>query len=299
MRDLVGYGRNRPDPRWPNSARIAVNITINVEEGAEDNVEDGFAVSEGPLTDADRYGSGVPGRDLAAESMMGYGSRVGFWRLQRLLEERGIPATIAACAVALEYNPQIAVHSRFAGYDLLGHGYRHTRHYLLDEEEERAHLKLALASFRSIWGSVPDGWLCRYGPSGVTRELLVENGFLYDSDAYDDELPYWAPVGGRKHLVVPHTVTNTDARLADGSWGTSSDLVDHLTDAFDVMYAEGDRAPGLLTVELHPRISGHPARAAGVARFLDHARRHEGVWFARRSDIARHWYENFPPEIAR
>lgn len=299
MRDLVGYGRNRPDPHWPGDARIAVNITINVEEGAEDSVEDGFDHSESPLTDAGTAGADVPGRDLAAESMMAYGSRVGFWRLQRLLEERDIPATISACAVALEYNPQIAVHSRFAGYDLLGHGYRYTKHYLLDEEEERAHLKLALASFKSIWGSVPEGWYCRYGPSEVTRELLVEHGFLYDSDAYDDELPYWTPVSGRKHLVIPHTFSNNDNKYAKGWWATSDDAFTYLKDAFDVMYAEGARSPGMMMVSLHPRVSGHAARAAGVARFLDYVQGHEDVWFARRTDIAHHWYANFPPEIAR
>jgi allantoinase len=299
MRDLVGYGRNRPDPLWPNGARIAVNITINIEEGAEESIDDGYDRSEAPLTDGGALGADVPGRDLAAESMMAYGSRVGFWRLQRLLEDRGLPATLSACAVALERNPQIAVHSRFAGYDLLGHGWRYTKVYLLDEEEERAHLELALASFKSIWGSVPEGWTCRYGPSESTRRLLVENGFLYDSDAYDDELPYWAPVSGRKHLVIPNTVSNTDDKYAKGWWGTGDDAYGHLRDAFDTLYAEGARSPGMMTVNLHPRLSGHPARSGAVARFLDHVQQHEGVWFARRSDIARHWYENFPPETAR
>ncbi|QJU54887.1 allantoinase [Herbiconiux sp. KACC 21604] len=299
MRDLVGYGRNRPDPQWPGGARLAVNITLAVEEGAEDSVEDGFDRSEAPLTDVDGMGADVPGRDLTAESMMAYGSRVGFWRLQRLLEERGLPATIAACAVALEYNPQIAVHALFAGYDLLGHGYRYTKHYLLDEEEERAHLKLALASFKSIWGAEPDGWYCRYGPSEVTRALLVEHGFLYDSDAYDDELPYWSPVGGRKHLVIPNTGAANDDKFSKGWWATGDDLFTTLKDTFDVLYAEGERSPGMMTVILHPRVSGHAGRSAGVARFLDYARGHDAVWWARRSDIARHWYENFPPEIAR
>ena len=299
MRDLVGYGRNRPDPLWPDDARIAVNITILVEEGAEESVDDGYDRSEAPLAELRDAGEEVPGRDLAAESMMAYGSRVGFWRLQRMLEDRGLPATIAACAVALERNPQIAVHSRFAGYDLLGHGWRHTKQYLLDEEEERAHLELALASFKSSWGSVPEGWLSRTAPSAATRHLLVENGLLYDSDAYDDELPYWERVAGRKHLVIPHTAVNSDDRYSTGGWASGDDAFAHLRDAFDVMYAEGGRSKGLLVVALHPRLSGHPARAAGVARFLDHARSHEGVWWARRSDIARHWYENFPPETAR
>ncbi|WP_378148020.1 polysaccharide deacetylase family protein [Cnuibacter sp. UC19_7] len=299
MRDLVGYGRNRPNPLWPGDARVAVNITIAVEEGAEESLLDGFEQSEAPLTDVGGAGDEVPGRDLTAESAMAYGSRVGFWRLQRLLEERGVPATIAACAMALERNPQIAVHSRFAGYDLLGHGWRHTRQYLLDEESEREQLGLALASFRSTWGETPQGWLSRYAPSERTREILAENGFLYDSDAYDDELPYWTEAAGRRHLVIPHTLANDDAAYATGRWATGEHAFTHLRDAFDTMYAEGERAPGMLTVHLHPRLSGHPARSGAVARFLDHVLAHERVWVARRIDIARHWFSTFPPEMSR
>lgn len=305
MRDLVGYGRNRPDPLWPDGARIAVNVTITVEEGAEESVPDGFGRSEAPLTDAAPGAlaaaelAEMPGRDLTAESLMAYGGRVGFWRLQRLLEERGVPATIAACAVALERNPQIAVHSVFQGYDLLGHGWRHSKQYLLDEQSEREHLSRALASYKTTWGSLPEGWWSRYGPSLATRRILIDNGIAFDSDAADDELPYWTPVGGRKHLVVPGSPVTGDDRFASGAWATADDAFTVWRDAFDTFYAEGERSPGMLLLTLHPRVSGHPSRSPAVARFLDHVLAHDEVWITRRTDIARHWEQNFPAETAR
>lgn len=294
MRDLVGYGPDRPDPRWPEGARVALNLTVNYEAGAEESVPDGFAHSEAPLTDGVPAGGDVPGRDLAAESLMAYGARVGVWRVLRLLEERGMVGTLSACAVALERNPAVAERFRAAGFDLLGHGWRFTRHYLLDEETERSHLRRAMASFEGTWGDIPDGWYCRYGPSLATRRLLVEHGVGYDSDAYDDELPYWTPVAGRPHLVVPHTFSNNDNKYAKGWWGTSEDAFTYLRDAFDLMYAEGAHSPGMMMVSIHPRLSGHPARAAGLARFLDHVQTHSGVWITTRAAIAEHWRTEHP-----
>jgi len=284
-RDLVGYGRDRPDPQWPDGARIAVNIAVNVEEGAE-------YPGESPLTDGGDAGADVPGRDLAGESLMAYGSRVGFWRLHRMLTERGLPATLSACAVALEVNPAIAVAARTAGWDLMAHGNRFTKHYLLSEDEERAELRQAVASLTATWGAPPDGWYCRYGPSLHTRRLLVEHGgFAYDSDAYDDELPYWVTVAGRPHLVVPHTFSNNDNKYAKGWWSTSDDAFAYLRDAFDVLHAEGG---AMMVVSVHPRLSGHPARAAGLARFLDHVQAHDDVWVTTRSAVARHWRDVHP-----
>ncbi|MEQ6903592.1 polysaccharide deacetylase family protein [Nocardioides sp. YIM 152588] len=301
-RDLVGYGADRPDPRWPGGARLALTIAVNVEEGAEYAVGDGAPRSESPLTDAGDAGADVPGRDLAAESMMAYGSRVGFWRVHRLLAERGLVATASACALALERNPAIAAAARDAGWDLMGHGHGFTKHYLLSEDEERAQIARAVESFRGTWGSAPEGWYCRYGPSLNTRRLLVEHGgFLYDSNAYDDELPYWTRVGGaeggaaRPHLVVPHTFSNNDNKYAKGWWSTSADAFTYLRDAFDVLYAEGTAGrAGMMVVSVHPRLTGHPARAAGLARFLDHVVAHPDVWVTTRSAIARHWAEVHP-----
>lgn len=292
VRDLVGYGRDRPDPRWPGGARLALNIAVNIEAGAEYQTGDGAPRSEAPLTDAGDAGADVPGRDLAAESMMAYGSRVGFWRVLRLLSERGLVATASACALALERNPAVATAAREAGWDLMAHGYGFTKHYLLSEEDERAEIARAVDSFQRIWGSAPRGWYCRYGPSVRTRELLVEHGgFHYDSNAYDDELPYWTTVSGRSHLVVPHTFANNDNKYAKGWWSTGDDAFRWLADAFDVLHAEGG---AMMVVSVHPRLTGHPARAAGFARFLDHVREHDDVWVTTRSAIADHWAREHP-----
>lgn len=292
-RDLVGYGRYRPDPCWPHGARLALNIAVNIEAGAEGSIADGDPHDEAPLTDAGDAGADVIGPDLAARSMMAYESRVGFWRVLRLLQERGVVATASACASALERNPQIAAAARDAGWDLMGHGYRFAKHYLMDRDTERLAIARAVASFRTTWGDRPRGWYCRYGPSTATRELLVEDGgFLWDSDAYDDELPYWVTVRGRAHLVIPHTFSNNDNKYAKGWWSTSEDAFVYLRDAFDVLYAEGG---AMMVVSVHPRLSGHPARAAGLARFLDHVLDHEGVWITTRTAIAEHWYAHHGP----
>lgn len=302
-RDLVGYGRHRPDPAWPGGARLALNITVNVEAGGEASPLWGEDRSETPLTDAGPASADVPGRDLAGESMMNYGSRVGFWRVHRLLAERGMVATTSAVAVALEANPEIATAARDSGWDLLGHGYRFAKHYLMDEATERTEIARAVASFGRIWGSAPTGWYCRYGPSHQTRRLLVEHGgFLYDSDAYDDELPYWVDVAGpageptaQRQLVIPHTFSNNDNKYAKGWWSTSEDAFTYLRDSFDVLLAEGRAGQAsMMAVSVHPRLSGHPARAAGLARFLDHVARHEDVWVTTRTAIARHWVQTQP-----
>lgn len=291
-RDLVGYGRHRPDPQWPEGERIAVNIAVNLEAGAEYGYEHGDPFSESPLTDAADAGADVVGRDLAAESMMAYGSRVGFWRILRLLHERSFVATASACAVSLERNPALASAAKAAGWDLMGHGYRFEKHYRMTVEQERQQIDLALASFERTWGAAPGGWYCRYGPSLNTRELLVDSGrFSYDSDAYDDELPYWTTVKGTPHLVIPHTFSNNDNKYAKGWWSTSQDAYTYLRDAFDVLYGEGS---SMMVVSVHPRLTGHAARAAGLARFLDHVSEHQDVWVTTRSAIADHWKRVHP-----
>jgi peptidoglycan/xylan/chitin deacetylase (PgdA/CDA1 family) len=217
---------------------------------------------------------------------------VGFWRVLRLLEERSMVATASACALALERTPEIAAAARAAGWDLMGHGHRFTEHYLLSPEDEAAEIARAVASFERTWGERPTGWYCRYGPSPRTRELLVaEGGFRWDSDAYDDELPYWVEVAGRDHLVVPHTFSNNDNKYAKGWWATGDDAATYLCDAFDVLHAEGG---AMMVVSIHPRLSGHPARAAGLARFLDHVAAHDDVWVTTRSAIAEHWAQAHP-----
>jgi allantoinase len=292
-RDLVGYGPNPPDPKWPNGARLALNIVVNFEEGSESTMaEDGLTekgLTEMPVSD-------VKDRDLGVESMFEYGARVGFWRILRMVEERNLPMTIFGCALALERHPSAAAAIRRAGFDVCCHGWRWIKHYELAEADERDHIGRAIASLTRTVGERPVGWYCRYAPSVNTRRLLVEEGgFLYDSDSYSDELPYWVRVGDKPHLVVPYTMTNNDSKYMRSGMTTSDQFFTLCRDAFDVLYAEGKTRPKMMSVGLHMRITGHPARAAGLARFLDHVVRHEDVWVCRRVDIARHWHEHHLP----
>jgi allantoinase len=291
-RDLVGYGANPPHPHWPGEARIAVNFVMNYEEGSEYNVhDDGF--SESTLTESGGL-SDVKGRDLAAESMFEYGSRVGFWRVIRLFKERGLPLTVFGCALAFERNPATAAAIRESGFDVCSHGWRWVKHYELSEDEERRHIRMAIESMTKTFGERPLGWYCRSGPSVNTRRLLVEEGgFLYDSDAYNDELPYWTTVKGRGHLVVPYSLTNNDGKYA-GWTGTSDQWFSFIKDAFDMLLREGARQPKMMSVGLHMRLIGHPARAAGLERLLDYMGKQDGIWITRRLDIARHWLATHP-----
>ena len=300
VRDFVGYGRHPPDPRWPAGARLALVIVLNVEEGAEGSIPDGDVASELALTDA-IFGEVPSGtRDLVAESLWEYGSRVGFWRLYELFVERHIPVTINACAQALERNSEIAAAIRESGFDLCSHGQRFVRHFLMSDEQERTAIASAVASLTRSVGRAPLGWQSRYSPSQRTRRLLVEHGgFLYDADSYADDLPYWVPVGGRPHLIVPHTFTNNDNRLPGGKLGTASDFYDHIAAAFRTLYAESARRPRMLTISLHNRVSGQPARFEAVARFLDMVGQHGDVWIAARSEIARHWIAAHAPGFKR
>jgi len=297
VRDLIGYGRRRPNPHWPGEARVAVQFAINYEEGSEYTIVDGDGRTEAGL--AESPGGRVPaGRDLAFETMYEFGARVGVWRLFRLFRERRIPATVFGCAVALERNPAVAEALVEAGFDVCCHGWRWEEHFLLSEDDERERIARAVASIETTTGSRPLGWYCRFGPSENTRRLLVEEGgFLYDSDAYNDELPYWTAVSGKNHLVVPYSMDANDGKFAAAAgFGTSSDFDVYLKDAFDQLYEEGAETPGLMSVGLHPRMAGRPARARALARFLDHVLRHDKVWVCRRLDVARHWIAHYPPE---
>jgi peptidoglycan/xylan/chitin deacetylase (PgdA/CDA1 family) len=234
-------------------------------------------------------------RDLAAESMFEYGSRVGFWRIMRLFAERNLPITIFACALALEKNPLAAKAIRDAGHDICCHGWRWIEHFKLDEETEREHIRRAVASLETTLGQRPLGWYCRYGPSVNTRRLITEEGgFLYDSDAYNDDLPYYVIVEGAARLVVPYSLANNDTKLVSGVLGTGQDFFHFLRDGFDMLYEEGRKQPRMMSVGLHMRIAGHPARAQGLSRFLDHVMSHEDVWVCRRLDVARHWLTMHP-----
>ena len=295
-RDFKGYGRHPPDPKWPNGARVAVNFVINIEEGSEPSIPDGDDHSETNLTEVPA--SPVPrgNRDLAAESMFEYGSRVGYWRIFRLFEERALPVTAFACALALERNEEIAASIGEADWDICAHGLRWVEHYKLEVSEERRQINDAVRRIEAVAGLRPDGWYCRYGPSLNTRALVIEEGgFLYDSDAYNDELPYWRSHSGGQHLVVPYTLVNNDTKFPRLTVGTSAEFFEHLKDAFSVLYDEGLRHPKMMSIGLHPRVVGHPARSAGLARFLDYLARFDDVWITRRGDIARHWHLRHRP----
>lgn len=289
QRDFVGYGRHVPRVRWPGGARVAVNLVINYEEGSE--VQMGADGRNESILGEMALGLEATYRDLALESVYEYGSRAGIWRLQRLLDARSVPVTVFAGAVALERNAQVAAWLRDSEHEICSHGWRWEEVWKLTREEERAHIAAAVASFQATCGRRPLGWYCRYGPSVHTRELLVEEGgFEYDADAYNDDLPYFVPVGGTSHLVVPYSFTYNDARFVTGTgYGSPADFLDNLRRGFDQLWDEGGSAPRMMSIGLHPRLVGQASRAHALAEFLDHARAKGEVWFTTRLEIARWW----------
>jgi putative urate catabolism protein len=296
-RDLVGYGANPPHPQWPQNAKIALQIVLNYEEGSEYSIPDGDDTSEIYLREVPGSSMGKGMRDLQVESVYEYGSRVGFWRLMRLFKEKDIQVTIFGAALALERNPAAAQAIVDAGYDICCHGWRWIGYHLLDEAEEKEHIQRAIASLKKLTGDRPLGWYCRYAPSLNTRRLIVEEGgFLYDSDAYNDDLPYWVEVADKSHLVIPYTLDNNDMKycVAPG-FNSGNDFYTYLKDAFDVLYAEGETAPKMMSVGLHARLAGKPGRIAALARFIDYVQSHDRIWICRRLDIANHWIEHHPP----
>lgn len=285
-RDFVGYGPTPPDPRWPGGAKLALNFVINIEEGSEPSVPDGDPTSEAGLVEVS--GAPLPGRDLAAETMFEYGSRVGFWRILRLFEERGLTATAMACGLAIERNPAIAAALRASDFDICAHGWRWEHHRSLSREDEADRIARTHEVITRLVGRPPEGWYCRYGPSVHTRDLVAAHGnYLYDSDAYNDELPYWTRAAGRPHLVVPYSLTTNDAKFIRGGLSTGDDFFALLRDSVEMLTSEPH--PKMLSVGLHLRIAGHPGRAAGLKRFLDYAAGRDDLWICRRADIARHW----------
>jgi allantoinase len=298
-RDLIGYGKTPPDPKWPGGARLALQIVMNYEEGGERSILHGDREAEAFLQEV----IGMPVlrgvRNLQVESMYAYGSRAGFWRLMRLFAERRVKISVFAVAMALERHPEAAAAIVEAGHEVVSHGWRWIDYQFVEAKVERAHIRRAVEVLTRVTGSRPLGWYTgRLGPN--TRRLVVEEGgFLYDADAYDDDLPYWTEVAGVPHLVVPYTLDNNDMRFAlPGGFATGDEWLAYVRDAFDVLYAEGADHPKMMSVGLHMRLMGRPGRAAALARFLDHVERHRDVWICRRIDIARHWIEHHPPRAS-
>jgi putative urate catabolism protein len=294
-RDLIGYGANPPHPKWPGGARLALQLVMNYEEGGELSVLHGDDSAESFLHEVVGTPSLKAARALTVESVYEYGSRAGFWRLMRIFAERDIKITVYAVGMALERNPEAAAAIVAAGHEVASHGWRWIDYQLVSEEEERAHMRLAVDSLTKVTGSRPLGWYTgRVSPN--TRRLVVEEGgFLYDSDAYNDDLPYWVVVSGKRHLVIPYTFDNNDMKFGTAQgFNTGDDFWRYLKDAFDVFYAEGATAPKMMSVGLHMRLTGRPGRVAALARFLDYVLEHDRVWICRRIDIARHWIQHHP-----
>lgn len=295
-RDLVGYGRNPPDPRWPGGARIAVQFVLNYEEGGENSILHGDAASEAFLSEI-VGAQAIPGkRHMSMESIYEYGSRAGFWRILRLFEERRLPFTCYAVAMALERHPDAAKAMMELGHEIASHGWRWIDYMHVDKETERDHMRRAIAIQTAITGERPLGWYTGR-TSAQTLDLVVgEGGFLYSADSYADDLPYWDTTAGKPQLIVPYTLDANDMRFATNQgFNSGEQFFQYLKDSFDVLYAEGEAgAPKMMSIGLHCRLVGRPGRAAALARFLDHVLDHEKVWVCRRIDIARHWHATFP-----
>ena len=305
-RDLIGYGRKPPHAQWPGGARIALQFVLNHEEGSENCVLHGDAASETFLSEI-IGAQAFPNRHMSMESMYEYGSRAGLWRILRAFEKRKWPLTVFAVAMALQRHPEAVAAYRELGYEIASHGLRWISYQSIDEATERAHMQEAVAIFKSLTGEAPLGWYTgRDSPS--TRRLVVEHGgFAYDADSYADDLPYWTEVdtghgaATKKvpHLVVPYTLDSNDMRFAAmQGFNSGTQFFDYLRDAFDTLYVEGDpnglNAPKMLSIGLHARIVGRPARMAALERFMDYVADHDHVWVCRRIDIARHWMKTHP-----
>jgi len=294
-RDLIGYGARPPDAGWPGGARLALQIVVNYEEGGERSILHGDEHAESFLGEVVGTPALAGVRNVQMESIYEYGTRVGLWRLLRLFADRRIPISVFAVAMALERYPAAARAIVEAGHEIVSHGWRWIDYQSVEPAVEREHVRLAVETLARVTGSRPLGWYTgRLSPN--TRRLVVEEGgFLYDADAYNDDLPYWVVEGGRPHLVVPYTLDNNDMKFGGYQGFNSGDqFFAYLRDAFDTLYAEGAHTPRMMSVGLHLRLVGRPGRFAALQRFLDHVQQHRDVWICRRIDIARHWIARHP-----
>jgi len=293
-RDLVGYGGRPPHPRWPGGARVALQFVLNIEEGAESSVVNGDDRSEAYLHELSGRPARSGERDPSIESLYEYGSRAGLWRILELFRARELPLTAFAVGRALELNPEVGRALAEAGHEVAGHGWRWLDYHGMPEDEERRHIRQTVAIIEKLCGKRPVGWYTGRVSLNTRRLIREEGGFLYSSDAYNDDLPYWAP-GSPPQLVIPYTLVNNDARyLMPQGFASGEDFFRTLADAFDFLWQEGEQSPKMMSVGLHARISGHPARAMALARFLDYVRGRDAVWICRREDIARHWIAAHP-----
>lgn len=295
-RNMTGYGQSSIHPNWPNKARIAVQFVLNYEEGGENSILHGDKASEAFLSEivgAKPY-EGV--RHMSMESIYEYGSRAGVWRILRLFEEFDVPITIFAVALAIARNRELADYLVDQNYDICAHGFRWIDYQYVDEKTEREHIKDCISVLTECLGKRPVGWYTGRNSPNTRRLVLEEGGFLYDSDAYDDDLPYWVDEleSNNKHLVIPYTLDVNDMRFASPQGFNSGDqFFNYLKDSFDALYLEGKTNPKMMSVGMHARILGRPGRIMAMRKFLEYVKTFDDVWFCTRREIAEHWYENF------
>ncbi len=292
-RDMIGYGSKKINVVWPNKARLALQIVLNYEEGAENSVLHGDKYSETFLSEI-IGAQPIKGRHINMESLYEYGSKRGFWRLHDLFQEKGIPITIFGVAMALERNPEVCNAIKNADYEVACHGWRWIDYQNISKSVEKKHMDLAIKTIKKIFGQRPLGWYTgRCSPN--TRDLVMnEGGFLYDSDSYSDDLPYWEKRGKKKQLIVPYTLDNNDMRFATNQGFNNGDqFFNYLKDSFDVLYKEGEKNPKMMSVGLHCRLVGKPGRLKSLEKFLDYVLKHDDVWICKRIDIAKHWIKNY------
>jgi allantoinase len=287
-RDLVGYGASPPDPQWPGGARLALSFVLNYEEGGENTPLEGDPASEAFLHEVVGAPPTIGRRNLNTESMFEFGSRAGFWRVHRIFWKHGLPLTVFAVAQALERNPEAAQAMVDVGWEVASHGWRWIDYGEFSEDEERVHMQRAIEAIERVCGVRPVGWYTGRGTENTRRLVVEEGGFLYDSDDYSDELPYWVEVTGTQHLVIPYTLDANDFKfLLLNGFATADDFYSYLVDTFEQLYEEGGR---MMSVGLHCRIVGRPGRAPALDRFLAHVKQRDDVWVTTRAEIARHWH---------
>jgi allantoinase len=292
-RDMVGYGSKDKKIKWPNNARIAVQIVLNYEEGAENCLLNGDKKSEvflSEIIDAQP----IKGRHINMESLYEYGSRRGFWRLHKIFKEKKIPVTIFGVGMALIKNPQICKALMSSDYEISSHGWRWIDYQNIKKSEEKKHMKMAIKTHQKIFGERPLGWYTgRCSPN--TRDLVFEDGgFLYDSDSYSDDLPYWEVRNKKRQLIIPYTLDNNDMRFATNQgFNTGDHFYSYLKDSFDALYEEGKTYPKMMSVGLHCRIIGKPGRIQALKKFLNYIKKHKNVWICKRVEIAKHWIKNY------
>ena len=292
-RNMIGYGSKDKKIKWPNNARIAVQIVLNYEEGAENCVLNGDKQSEVFLSEI-IGAQPVKGRHINMESLYEYGSRRGFWRLHKIFKEKNIPITIFGVGMALAKNPQICKALMGSNYEVASHGWRWIDYQYIKKSEEKKHMKMAIKTQTKIFGKRPLGWYTgRCSPN--TRDLVFEDGgFLYDSDSYSDDLPYWETRNNKRQLIIPYTLDNNDMRFATNQgFNTGDHFYTYLKDSFDALYEEGKTHPKMMSVGLHCRIIGKPGRIQALKKFLDYIKKHKNVWICKRVDIAKHWIKNY------